>query len=62
MQKFKSAYTAGLNAGKVRPNTSNCHFLWFATKELTAEWERGNYEGKYCRAERLAELDAEAMK
>jgi hypothetical protein len=53
MRTFKSAYAAGLNAGKVKPNTSNCHFSWFSSKESTAEWERGNREGKNHRAKRF---------
>ena len=35
------AYDAGYDCGINGPNTTNCHFTYFSTKELTEEWERG---------------------
>jgi hypothetical protein len=46
----KDAEQAGWEAGYYGPNTSNCHFTYFATPELTAAWERGNAGGKVERA------------
>lgn len=41
-RQFKTPYEAGVDARVNGPNPANCHFCWFACKEDTAEWERGN--------------------
>lgn len=43
---FASPYEAGRDAAINGPDTINCSFKWFGSKESTAEWERGNSEGK----------------
>jgi hypothetical protein len=43
---MKTPYEAGYDAGKNGPNMENCNFSWFATPEMTREWERGNNEAK----------------
>lgn len=43
--EYKNGYDAGLNG----PNTGNCHFSNFATKEQTKDWEAGNSAGKKAR-------------
>jgi hypothetical protein len=45
----ESAEEAGFDCGKNGSNTANCHFKFFATRELTAAWERGK-----ARAQKLA--------
>lgn len=47
---FESPYQAGRDAGINGPNTRNCHFTWFSSKERTAEWERGKAAGDAVRA------------
>ena len=39
------AYDAGHDAALRGPNEMNCNFRLFATRELTAAWERGNRAG-----------------
>lgn len=43
--KFQSAYEAGFDAGKNGPDTLNCDFRWFRSKESMQEWERGKKAG-----------------
>jgi hypothetical protein len=43
---FATAYDAGHDAGLRGPDTNNCHFGYFRSKESTADWERGNRDGK----------------
>lgn len=45
-QYFKAGFDAGLNG----PNSTNCHFDNFATKERTQEWESGQQAGKSAKA------------
>ena len=40
------AYNAGLDCALTGPNTTNCDFRLFATKELTKAWERGKAVGE----------------
>ena len=40
------AYKAGLDCGLNGPNTTNCDFRLFATKELTKAWEHGKAIGE----------------
>jgi hypothetical protein len=40
------AEAMGYDAAINKPNTTNCHFSCFATKELMKAWERGNKRGK----------------
>lgn len=40
------AYTAGYDFGLNGANTRNCHFKYFATPELTKEWERGKADSE----------------
>ncbi len=42
----KDAEQAGWEAAYNGPNLDNCHFGFFATRELTKAWERGNANGK----------------
>jgi len=37
----QQAYEAGSDARLRGPNTTNCHFRYFARPELTAAWEQG---------------------
>ena len=39
-------YKAGFDSGLNGPNTTNCHFSLFATKEKTARWEAGQADGE----------------
>lgn len=41
-EEIKTPYEAGRDAKLNGPNTKNCSFKWFATPEMTKEWERGN--------------------
>jgi hypothetical protein len=43
---FKTPYEAGYNCGAAGPSEVNCHFMWFATPELTREWDRGKADGE----------------
>lgn len=40
------AFDAGYKAAIDGPDTTNCHFSWFRSPEMTAAWERGNKAGK----------------
>ena len=40
------AYGAGYDCGLNGVNTTNCHFKYFGTKELTKEWERGKADAE----------------
>lgn len=39
-------YKMGFDCGKNGPTLTNCHFALFSSPETTAEWERGNADGK----------------
>jgi ribosome modulation factor len=39
------AHSFGYDAGRNKPNETNCHFSIFATPELTRAWERGKKAG-----------------
>lgn len=39
------AYNAGRDCGINGANTTNCHFRYLGSKELTREWERGKRDG-----------------
>ena len=41
MKTLKEAYEAGKDAVISGANKTNCHFSFFATRELADEWERG---------------------
>jgi hypothetical protein len=56
MRTESDAEEAGWDAGYYGPNTTNCHFGYFATKELTAAWERGNARGKRDRDAEVARI------
>lgn len=38
---FATPYEAGMDCALSGPNPGNCHFTYFATPEMTAEWTRG---------------------
>ena len=38
---LKVCFEAGFSSVKDGPNTENCHFGLFATKEMTKAWEAG---------------------
>lgn len=40
------AERAGRDAATNGANTTNCHFRFFATRELTTAWERGNKDAR----------------
>lgn len=40
------AYRAGRDCALNGANTTNCHFKYFASRELTSEWERGKAEAE----------------
>jgi hypothetical protein len=40
------AYLHGFDCGKNGPNTTNCHFSIFGTKEGTSQWEKGKADGE----------------
>ncbi len=44
------AYNAGYDCGRDGPNISNCALAYFATRERTAEWERGKTDGERAKA------------
>lgn len=44
-EEKSEAYRAGYDAGKNGANTVNANFRYFATKELSEEWSRGNEAG-----------------
>jgi hypothetical protein len=39
--ELQRAYDAGVDAGKNGPNTTNCHFSLFSSREMTQAWEEG---------------------
>lgn len=41
-----AAERAGFDAAVNRPNTDNCHFTLFRSRDLTSAWERGHARGK----------------
>lgn len=43
---IEESQRAGYQAGLHGSDTTNSHFSWFATPELTSAWERGNKQGK----------------
>jgi hypothetical protein len=45
-ERFRDSYAAGYDCGMYGPNTNNCHFGWFKTREMTKEWERGKKDGE----------------
>jgi len=56
---FKTPYDAGYNCGCTGPTESNCNFMWFATPDLTREWDRGKADGdKYRRRNAVPQDDA----
>lgn len=57
MKTKKEAYEAGYQSGRYAPNSINCHFSYFETKELSDEHTRGRNKGeKDKKAETLAKL------
>ena len=44
------AYKAGFDCGVNGANISNCHFRFFATREMTSEWERGKRDAGSAKA------------
>ena len=53
----EQCFDAGLDCGLNGPGLVNCHAVFFATPELTCEWQRGKKEG-----ERRKKLAAQALK
>jgi phosphoribosyl-AMP cyclohydrolase len=45
MSAVSDAYGLGFDCGRHGPNTTNCHFSIFASRELTDAWERGHAAG-----------------
>jgi ribosome modulation factor len=45
MINIQSPYQAGYDAGFNGANTENCNYTWFATPEMTKQWEEGNEQG-----------------
>ena len=43
----QEAYDAGYDYGINGANTDNCSIEYFATPELTKEWELGKYEAEH---------------
>lgn len=46
MSEIKTAYEAGYDSVMNEPNTENCNFKWFATKDSTKQWEEGRDAAK----------------
>lgn len=42
---MEHAEQMGYEAGRTKPNETNCHFSLFATKELMEAWSMGNRRG-----------------
>lgn len=47
--KGGNPYDLGFDCGKNGPNTTNCSFLIFSSKERTRAWERGKAAGERAR-------------
>jgi ribosome modulation factor len=45
-RKPRDPYRCGFDAGLNGPNTENCNFTIFSTKERAKEWERGKRDGE----------------
>lgn len=43
------AEAMGYDAGRNKPNETNCHFSIFATPYMTRAWERGKKRGDFDR-------------
>jgi hypothetical protein len=41
----RQAFHAGRDVAIYGPDPTNCHFRYFGTRGLTAQWERGNKAG-----------------
>lgn len=41
----EDAYNAGKDAALNGSNPDNCDIVFFASRDLTAEWEKGNSDG-----------------
>lgn len=44
--RLRTPFDAGWDSVEKGPDTENCHFAWFTTKERTKEWEKGHEEAK----------------
>lgn len=55
MKTIKEAFNAGRNCGMFGASTTNCHFSFFATEELTEAHSRGVREGKKITSDRFKE-------
>lgn len=53
----QDAYAAGRACGLEGATLTNCHFTYFATPELTKEWERGKKDGEQLREQREYDND-----
>lgn len=42
----REAYLAGYSCGNKTPDSSNCHFKYFETQELTNAWTQGKKQGE----------------
>lgn len=42
---IEEARAAGYQAGRHGPDTTNSHFTWFFTTEMTRAWEEGHAQG-----------------
>lgn len=51
---IEDARQKGYQCGRDGPNTTNCHFSIFATREMTTAWEEGNRRGLAERERRKA--------
>jgi hypothetical protein len=45
MTDLEYCYNAGKDAGINGPNSTNCHFRLFSSREQTEAWERGKRDG-----------------
>ncbi len=46
------AYLAGYNCGYTKPDTTNCHCKYFATRLSMEEWSSGKKEGEKDKSEK----------